>query len=370
MRQVDKEGLGQIVEVNLGTYSYLIYIQTGLLYHLGQLMYEAGLGKEVLLVTNPTVGGYYLHIVQKGLASAGFSVMPVEVPDGEEYKNLEWANCLYDAALKAGLKRNSSIVALGGGVIGDLAGFVASTYMRGIPFVQVPTTLLAQVDSSVGGKVAVNHPQGKNLIGAFYQPSLVLIDPNCLHTLPRRELVAGMAEVIKYGVIWDEEFFYFLEEQLDAILRLENQAIIDTVARCCKIKALIVEQDEKEYGIRTLLNLGHTFGHALEAQTHYQVYRHGEAVAIGMVVAGQLALELGWWTQAEHERMVNLLKKTGLPLTIPQCNLSELQQLMLFDKKALNDTLRWVLPCKLGKAEVTDQVPDNLVSRVLKKLFK
>jgi 3-dehydroquinate synthase len=355
--------------VNLGANSYPIYIQAGVLEHLGLLVQQAGLGPNVLLVTNPTVGGYYLVPAQRSLEAAGLRVSVATVPDGEEYKSLEWASRLYDAALEARLDRRSPVVALGGGVIGDLAGFVAATYLRGVPLIQIPTTLLAQVDSSVGGKVAVNHPRGKNLIGAFHQPALVLIDPVLLRTLSQREYIAGMAEVIKYGVIWDGDFFAYLEEEIARALQLDTEVTTRVITRCCSIKAKIVEQDEREYGVRTLLNLGHTVGHAIEAITGYQAYRHGEAVAIGMVAAGLLAVELGWWEKSDCERLNQLLTRTGLPMTIPGVDPNRLLELMQHDKKVLDGTLRWVLPRKLGEAGVVSQLSDDLVLRSLRRII-
>lgn len=360
--------IDQSLVVELGSRSYPIYIRAGLMNNLGGLMQQAGLGGKVLLVTNPTVASHYQLIVQKSLESAGFQIWVGTVPDGEEYKSLESASYLYDVALEAGLDRQSSVVALGGGVIGDLAGFVAATYLRGVPLVQVPTTLLAQVDSSVGGKVAVNHPQGKNMIGAFYQPSLVVIDPVSLRTLPGREVVAGMAEVIKYGVIWDTEFFAYLEANMEKALLLDEAVIERIIARCCAIKGLMVNQDERENGVRTLLNFGHSVGHAVEALTHYQVYRHGEAVAIGMVAAGCLAVEMGNWSNSECQRLIELLKRTGLPVQVPGADPHQIQELMVHDKKVLNGSLRWVLPHELGRAGIFSQVSEDQVFKVLEGL--
>ncbi|NLK51160.1 MAG: 3-dehydroquinate synthase [Syntrophomonadaceae bacterium] len=358
----------QCLEVELGPRSYPVYIRAGCLKHLGKLIIQAGLGPKGLLVTNTTVADYYATLTQSSLEQAGLQVRSVAIPDGEAYKNLEWASRLYDAALEAQLDRRSPVIALGGGVIGDLAGFVAATYLRGVPLVQVPTTLLAQVDSSVGGKVAVNHIQGKNLIGSFYQPSLVVIDPHILKTLPARELIAGLAEVIKYGVIWDAEFFAFLEEKVEKALVLSMEVIEPIIARCCAIKAEIVKLDEREEGIRTLLNFGHTVGHAVETLTHYQVYRHGEAVALGMLAAGWIALELGRWSLSEFQRLRELLQRTGLPLHVPGADPRKLQELMVHDKKNLQGALRWVLPRSLGQAEINRQVPEELVRRALEKL--
>lgn len=348
--------------------TYPIHIQAGLLGQTGSLLKAAGFAARALLVTNPTVAEWHLDPALKSLKAAGIRVSVELVPDGEIYKTLQWAQHLYDAALKAGLDRQSPVLALGGGVIGDLAGFVAATYQRGVPLVQIPTTLLAQTDSSVGGKVAVNHPAGKNMIGSFYQPVLVIVDPDTLRTLPARELIAGMAEVIKYGVILDRDFFGYLETYLPQALGLEPAVIPRVIGQCCRLKAMIVGRDEREHGVRMLLNLGHTLGHALESITNYETYRHGEAVAIGMAAAGCLAEELSWWGAADNQRMLNLLARTGLPLKIPGYTVGNLMDLIAHDKKALDDTVRWVLPRGLGRAEICGQVPDDLVRQVLKRL--
>lgn len=358
-----------LVEVeSVDKIAYPIHLQAGLLKQIGPLLKTAGFAAKALLVTNPTVAKWHLDPALKSLAAAGIKASVALVPDGENYKTLQSAELLYDAALEAGLDRYSPVLALGGGVIGDLAGFVAATYQRGVPLVQLPTTLLAQVDSSVGGKVAVNHPAGKNMIGAFYQPALVLIDPETLKTLPARELIAGMAEVVKYGVIWDRDFFAYLETHLLEALSLEPSVISRVIEQCCKIKALIVGQDEREHGVRTLLNLGHTLGHALESITDYAVYRHGEAVAVGMAAAGYLAEELGWWSESDCERMLHILRRTGLPLSIPAFEITALMELIAHDKKLIGDNVRWVLPRELGRAEICPQVPEELVRRVLKRL--
>jgi len=354
--------------VNIDKSVYSIQIQSGLLGQLGPLMQEVGLGSKAMVVTNPTVAALHLGLAQKSLEAAGIKAAVAIVPDGEKYKTLEWAEFLYNAALEAGLDRHSPVIALGGGVIGDLAGFVAATYLRGVPLIQVPTTLLAQVDSSVGGKVAVNHSRGKNMIGSFYQPSIVIIDPDTLKTLPDRELVAGMAEVIKYGVIWDQDFFAYLENNLPQALSLDAEVTVRIIERCCAIKALIVGQDEREHGVRTLLNLGHTVGHAVETITNYQIYRHGEAVSIGMAAAGYLAIELGWWSEMECQRLIDLLRRTGLPVQIPGFDRFKLLELIAHDKKVVGDTLHWVLPREMGRAETSSQVSDDLVLQVLNRL--
>ncbi len=279
------------VKVNLGDRSYDIELGAGL-DQAGAHLKELGLGQKMALVTNPTIKKLYGRRIVDSLKAAGFLVMSVEVPDGEQYKNLDWANAIYTALLTNGFDRKSALVAFGGGVIGDLTGFAAATFMRGVPFVQVPTTLLAMVDSSVGGKTGVNHPMGKNMIGAFYQPKKVLMDLGVLKTLPREEFLSGMAEVIKYGVILDAGFFDYLERNRDRILSLEPDALTHIIKRSCEIKAEVVSKDEREGGLRAILNFGHTVGHAVETAEHYTM-RHGEAVAIGMVYASRLAHKTG-----------------------------------------------------------------------------
>ena len=306
------------VTVELADRSYPIVIGSHLLEELGpRLTTVMGAGRAAV-VTNPTVGKFYWERVETSLRHAGFRVTEVEIPDGEEHKNLTWLAFIYDRLLEARLERTSPIVALGGGVIGDLAGFAAATYLRGVPFIQVPTTLLAQVDSSVGGKTGINHPAGKNLIGAFHQPRLVLVDVDTLQTLPRRELVAGLIEVIKYGVILDADLFALVEKDLDRILSLDEGLLRHVVRRCCALKAMVVHRDERESDYRSILNFGHTVGHAVEAVTAYQRYLHGEAVAIGMAFAARLSVVRGYCRTETMERIVQLLKRTGLSVEIPR----------------------------------------------------
>lgn len=358
------------VKVKNDAFAYDILIGVNILPAVGGLVGELLTGKSCLLVTNPTVAAHYQQVVGRSLAEAGIETAVHVVPDGEEYKSLEIVQGLYGAAIEAGIGRDGCIVALGGGVIGDLAGFAASTYLRGISLIQVPTTLLAQVDSSVGGKVAVNHPLGKNLIGAFHQPKLVVCDLSTLRTLPLRELQAGMAEIIKYGVIWDGELFGCLEEHLEAALKLDTAALRRIVARCCQIKGEIVAQDEREQGLRALLNFGHTVGHALEGATGYTVYRHGEAVAVGMLAAGRLAELLGKWSSAEQRRLMALLRRAGLPDSAAGVDIRSLNLWLRQDKKKRGDKLRWVLPAGIGRAEVGVEVPPDLVEAVLGEFFK
>ncbi|SHJ08617.1 3-dehydroquinate synthase [Desulfofundulus thermosubterraneus] len=360
----------QEVYINLGIRSYSIYVDTGLLPRLGEYLKVFKLTPRVLLITNPVVGSLYGAVAETALMNAGFEVIRAEIPDGEEYKNLATAEKLYDLAYTRELDRRSPVVALGGGVVGDLAGFVAATYLRGVPFIQVPTTLLAQVDSSVGGKVAVNHPRGKNIIGAFYQPRLVLADLDVLKTLDLREVRAGLAEVIKYGVIADRAFFVWLEENLERLLALEAEPLAHAVAASCRIKARVVQEDETEQGRRAILNFGHTLGHALEALTGYTAYRHGEAVAMGMAAAARLAVALGMFPEGDAVRVINLIRRAGLPVEIPpELSTGDLVASMRRDKKVLAGRLTFVLPVEIGRVEIVRDVPEEAVGRVLRLCY-
>jgi len=355
------------LKVNLGERSYEILIGSEILGELGRVLLPFSFSPRIFVITNEVVGPLYGEQVVSSLKGAGFEVLYKELPDGEEYKSLETASKLYDYALENGLERQSAVVALGGGVIGDLAGFFAATYMRGVPFVQVPTTLLAQVDSSVGGKVGVNHPKGKNMIGCFYQPRLVFTDVATLRTLPRRELRAGMAEVIKYGVIWDQGFFCFLEKNLEEIFDLDQKVLTKIVRNSCAIKAEIVEKDEKEAGLRAILNFGHTVGHAIEAITDYRVYRHGEAVALGMVVAATIAVRRGLLAPELKRRLVSLLERVGLPTQVPAFG-EELLEIMKKDKKVQRGRIRFVLPLALGRVEIFSDIKPEEIMAALEML--
>lgn len=335
------------VRVDLGERSYDIMIKRGALKEAGPVMKALGLKGSAAVVTNPVVGGLYAEALVGSLEGAGFKPVVITVPDGEEYKSLEVAGTVFDKLIENRFERSSPIVALGGGVIGDLAGFVAATYLRGVPFVQVPTTLLSQVDSSVGGKTGVNHPRGKNLIGAFYQPKAVFIDPDVLKTLDTRELKAGLAEVIKYGVIRDSSFFSFLEDNAKALLA-PGAEIIKAIERSCAIKAEVVGKDEREEGMRAILNFGHTFGHAIEALSGYGTFRHGEAVAIGMSMAASLAERLGGCRECAP-RIVALLDRLGMPHTPPAIAPDEFISSMKLDKKVSSGRIRFVLPSEMGK---------------------
>lgn len=349
--------------VNLGERSYPILIAEGLMSRPG-LLRDAVRGSKVLVVTNEVVAPLYLDSLVASLAP--LAVDTLVLPDGEQFKTLDTFNQVMSRLLAGNHGRDTTLIALGGGVIGDLTGFAAACYQRGVPFIQVPTTLLSQVDSSVGGKTAVNHPLGKNMIGAFYQPELVLIDTLCLQTLPEREFAAGMAEVIKYGIIWDADFFAWLEQNLPRLQRLETDALAHAIRRCCEIKADMVACDEREHGVRALLNLGHTFGHAIEAEMGYGNWLHGEAVAAGTMQACHTARLRGAMTDAEVERVGALLARAHLPVQGPaEMALEHYLPHMLRDKKVLAGKLRLVLPRGIGRAEVVDDVTEAQLSRVL-----
>lgn len=354
------------IRVNLAERSYPILIGQNLLPGAGAIFKERGISGKILIVTNPTVAKWYLEPLFQSLVDAQYSVQTVQIPDGEEYKSLDQASRIYDLLVEGQYDRKSWLVALGGGVIGDLTGFVAATYMRGIGFVQIPTTLLAQVDSSIGGKVAVNHPRGKNLIGFFYQPSLVLTDIQTLKTLPERELSSGMAEVIKHGIIMDDNYFRLIHAELALIHQIELGTMTWLVAGSCQIKAQIVEQDERENGLRAILNFGHTVGHALESLTNYTYYRHGEAVAIGMLAATQIAIEMGVLQTSELYQSLNeVCQGLNLPTRITNLGVQDIYQKLYLDKKVVSGQIRWVLPQELGEAGVYNSVSEQIVKQVL-----
>jgi 3-dehydroquinate synthase len=315
-----------------------------------------------MLVTNQTLAPLYLEQLSTLLSNAGVKVDQVILPDGEQYKTLAVMDEVFTALLQKPHGRDTTLIALGGGVIGDLTGFAAASYQRGVRFIQVPTTLLSQVDSSVGGKTAVNHPLGKNMIGAFYQPASVVVDTHCLTTLPPRELASGLAEVIKYGIILDGEFFQWLEQNLDALLALDEKAMAYCIRRCCELKAEVVAADERENGVRALLNLGHTFGHAIEAHMGYGNWLHGEAVSAGMVMAARTAERLGQFTSADTDRIIALLLHAGLPVHGPASMAAE-EYLphMMRDKKVLAGEMRLVLPLAIGRSEVRAGVAHDMV---------
>lgn len=317
---------------------------------------------HVLIVTNETLAPLYLEQISQTLAQKNIKVDSVILPDGEQYKTLDTLNTVYTALLEKRYNRDATLIALGGGVIGDLTGFAAATYQRGIRFIQIPTTLLSQVDSSVGGKTAVNHPLGKNMIGAFYQPASVIVDTHSLSTLPKRELASGLAEVIKYGIILDHDFFVWLENHIDDLLALKSDALEYCIRRCCEIKADVVAIDEHEHGLRALLNLGHTYGHAIETEMGYGVWLHGEAVAIGMLMAATTSEKLGLMHPDDVLRIKTLLLKAGLPTQAPQEMTAESYlPHMLRDKKVLAGQLRLILPTAIGRAEVKTGIDHNVI---------
>ncbi|WP_338362672.1 3-dehydroquinate synthase [uncultured Pseudoalteromonas sp.] len=351
--------------VNLDERSYPIFIGQSALQDNGRLIHHIGECRPII-ITNDTVAPLYLQGLLDSLAE--LNPLSFVIPDGEQYKSLEWFEKISAFLLQNNCGRDTCLIALGGGVIGDLTGFVAACYQRGVPFIQIPTTVLSQVDSSVGGKTAVNHPLGKNMIGAFYQPQAVFIDTESLHTLPAREFAAGMAEVIKYGLIYDTELFTFIEQNAEKLKQLDEASLQHIIYRCCEIKALIVAQDEKENGLRALLNLGHTFAHAIEAQMGYGVWLHGEAVATGMVLAAKLAHTRGDLSQDEVDRIVTLLKLYNLPTEIPEEMTAE-QFLMHMrkDKKNKKGTIRFILPTEFGQCALVDDVSDDHVRALIEQ---
>ena len=358
------------LRVELGADSYPIAVGTGLLNRVGEILTPDIKSNKVLIVSDSFVKARYMPVVHQSLTDAGFNVNTIEIPTGEESKSLAQFSRIQDSLVAHQLDRGSVLIALGGGVIGDLGGFAAAVYMRGISYVQIPTTLQAQVDASVGGKTAINHPKGKNLIGAFHQPKRVLIDVDTLKTLPQRDIRSGLIEVIKMGVIRDEPLFEMVEENLDAILNLEDAMLIEMISSACVNKAEIVAKDEKESGLRMVLNYGHTFGHALEALTHYNRYRHGEAVSIGMNCAALLAVNLGMFSETDFQRQRSLLNRAKLPLTFPPDLTPEaICDTMYLDKKTLAGKLRLILPRRIGEVVIRNDVDDQHVLEAISQCF-
>ena len=355
--------------------SYDIAIASHSLKNLGDKLVEIGLGKKskkVLIVSNPVIYKHYGETVQTSLSNAGFDVAHLILPAGERFKTANSLQKIYDAALAHRLERSSMIVALGGGVIGDMSGYAAATWLRGIDLVQVPTTLLAMVDSAIGGKTGINHPQGKNLIGAFYQPRLVWVDPEVLKTLPAREFRSAMAEVIKYGIIWDRELFDLLAncDRLDQLRYISSELLQTILYRCAKAKAEVVSKDEKEGNLRAILNYGHTVGHAIESVTNYRLYNHGEAVGLGMVIAGAIAVDLGLWSELDQVQQVALIAKTHLPQTVPaDINLESIIESLSTDKKVEAGKVRFILPTAIGSVTLSDRVTSDMVNQNLRKMM-
>lgn len=353
------------LRVNLGDRSYRVVVGAGLLGQAGSRLKELGIGDRLVVITNPVVQELYGGELKNSLSADGFEVNILTVADGEEHKSLDVAGGLYNQLTDVYAERATPVLALGGGVIGDLAGFVAATYLRGVPLVQIPTTLLAQVDSSIGGKVAVNHGRLKNKIGAFYQPRLVLSDTAALKTLPPAEFANGMAEVIKSAVIRDKDLFAFIEMNIDEIKKQESAVLEDVVFRSASIKARVVEQDETDLGLRNILNFGHTVGHAIETVSGFGV-GHGQAVAMGMAAAGEIARRMGVFGESELVRLRSVIERFGLPVEMPKMNTEKLMEAMQHDKKIVGGRVRFVLPRAIGDVFVTDEVDPPLVAEVLK----
>ncbi|NKB80627.1 MAG: 3-dehydroquinate synthase [Nitrospirales bacterium] len=354
------------VRVSLGKRSYDILIQEDLIANVAQYLAPLKLSRQVGIISNARLHRLYGTVLVRHLRKHGYEPHVIILPDGEQAKTLRWASKILDELVAQRFERRSVLLALGGGVIGDITGFVASMYLRGIPFIQIATSLVAQVDSSVGGKTGVNHARGKNLIGAFYQPALVLIDTAVLLTLPKREWLAGLAEVIKYGVIADAKFFAYLEQQTHDILTMQPEAVRYLVKRCCEIKASVVRKDERESGLRQILNYGHTVGHALEALGKYRKWIHGEAVAMGMVLEAEISHALGYCSAEIVERQQHLVQRVGLPTGLPSVTtFSQLWSAMLHDKKVVCGAIHCVLPSQIGKVTV-----QPLERRVVKQWFQ
>lgn len=354
----------QTLKVELANRSYPIHIGRGLVSN-ADLILPHLKRKHVAIVTNTTVAPLYLEQLSASLQAAGVSVISIILPDGEAYKNSETLNLIYDALLQNRCERSTTLIALGGGVIGDLTGYAAATYLRGVPFIQIPTTLLSQVDSSVGGKTGINHPLGKNMIGAFYQPQLVLADIDTLQTLPSREFSAGMAEVIKYGLIRDPDFFDWLEMHIDQLMALDESSITEAIYRSCQNKADVVARDEHETGERALLNLGHTFGHAIENAMGYGVWLHGEAVAAGTMMAADLSERMGWLKPEDVKRIYALLTAANLPLEAPKLGVEKYLNLMQLDKKVADGKIRLVLQQGIGKSVITSDYDEKKLKETL-----
>ncbi len=346
--------------VDLGDRSYDIHIEFGCLASIGSVMTTLfDSPSRCMIITNETVAPLYLETVQTSLKTAAWQVHSCILPDGEKYKNCESWMKVMDALMASRLSRQEPIIALGGGVVGDMSGFAAACYRRGVPLIQVPTTLLAQVDSSVGGKTAINHPHGKNMIGAFYQPRLVWIDPAVLKTLAVRELRAGIAELIKYGLIRESQFFSYLEEHVEELLALNPEVVSNVILTSCRHKAEVVMADETEQGMRALLNLGHTFGHAIESMTGYSRYLHGEAVALGTLMAARLSHMLGQTAENLEPRIQRLYEAAGLPVTIPPFTADEWLDSMGHDKKNVGSRIRYILLREIGDAFIAENVSDS-----------
>jgi 3-dehydroquinate synthase len=355
----------QTLTLSLGERSYTIAIGSGLIEGAGAMLAPHLAAPRVIIVTNPVVAAHWLTPLRQSLKGAGVASEVIFVADGETHKSWATLHDLLTRLLELKAERTTTLIALGGGVVGDIAGFAAAIYQRGMPLVQVPTTLLAQVDSSVGGKTAVNHPLGKNMIGAFYQPRTVLIDTDCLSTLPDRELSAGLAEVIKYGAIRDVAFFRWLEDNIDQLRERDADALAHAIVESCRLKAAIVAADEREQGERALLNFGHTFGHAIETATGYGTWLHGEAVAAGMVLAAALSQRVTGLSATDSKQIGHLLSEARLPIAPPRLPFSRWMELMARDKKTTRGALRFVLLDALGQASVRSGIDERDLAAVL-----
>ncbi len=345
-----------------------ILIGRGILPDLGKALHKLASGEKVAVVTDPTVDRIYGATIRKSLKASHVTPLTIRVPAGEKHKTLKQVERIYDSLIQHHFERGSTLISLGGGVVGDITGFVAATYLRGIPYIQCPTTVVAQVDASIGGKTGVDHKNGKNLIGAFYQPKMVYIDPETLRTLPEREFVAGLAEVVKYGVIMDSDFFSYLEDNVASILARDPETLFYCITKSAESKAGVVASDERESGLRRILNYGHTFGHAIETLTYYRRYQHGEAVSIGMAAAARLSHVLGILSEDEVERQDVLLKRLGLPTTLPKLASDSILAAMQQDKKVKQGATFFVLPEKIGSVRV-EQIGKNVLRRFLKIVF-
>ncbi len=356
------------VSLSLGENSYSVLIGTGLVDNAGKHLKELGFSGKAVVITNPVVRKLYAERLTMSLKASGLVPTVLEIPDGEDYKSMDSAVKLFLGLAEARADRRTPILALGGGVIGDLAGFVAATYLRGVPFIQIPTTLLSQVDSSTGGKVAIDLETLKNRIGAFYQPKLALSDVGTLKTLPKRDLTSGLAEVIKHGLIHDRVFFDFLESNIERIKGLDLDVLEEMVYRSIQIKAYYVEKDERDTGIRNVLNTGHTIGHAVESASDFAL-SHGEAVAIGLIAEGRIAVKMGLLEPGELDRLRELFIRAGLPVEIPRLDRNRINQAMAQDKKVISGKMRFILPKKIGEVFIIDDVERKLVDEVLDAVY-
>tara|TARA_Y100000589_G_scaffold198598_1_gene187495 strand:+ start:1383 stop:2474 length:1092 start_codon:yes stop_codon:yes gene_type:complete len=349
--------------VPLDQKSYEVFVETGLLDEIGNELVNLGIKntRKILIISNKEIADLFGKKILDSLSKNNYSARIFLINAGESFKNVNTLNQIYDAAYEYGLERGSLMIALGGGIVGDVTGFAAATWLRGIDFIQIPTTLLSMVDSSVGGKTGVNHPKGKNLIGAFHQPKAVYIDPNTLKTLPEREFRAGMAEIIKYGIIKDFELFKFLENEQNQkqIIALNNESLIKIIKKSVEIKSDIVAMDEKENGIRAILNYGHSFGHVIENLCGYGEFLHGEAISVGMRIAGDIASDIGLWKKEEALRQNVLIKNYGLPIKIPFLKKESILKILMGDKKVKDGKMRFVLPKKIGEVEIFNNIEDK-----------